>query len=393
MRSCIALVALLGLLATPVVGYEADLSYAEGIVALTGACFIRGIKLETDPLEGIGWPEVEGEALYGEIRLAEDRHAVMIDRADDRIGLYVDTDRSGVLAPFEWERMLADGSLLASVSLEIGFDDGTTAPYRLFVMWHAFTPTVLTYCRDTYREGTIDLGGRTYGLVIIDEDTDGRYDRLDGGVLLIDADEDGELLASSDSHERFRLDAPFNLGGIVYQVASVTRDGGRIRVEKSDEDVPPKLALLVGFPAPDFEAVDSVGEPVSIERLRGSIVVLDFWAGWCDPCIAELPTFEAIVEEFADAGVVVLGVNLDRSLEEFEEAVAEHGIGYRQVYDGADGPINTLYRIGGIPMTYVIDRDGIIRGRGLRGQQLWDAIEALVTAEVEEDDPGESEGP
>ncbi len=393
MRGCVVLAALVGLIATTAAGYEADLSYAEGIVALTGACFIRGIKLEADPPEGVGWPEAKGDALYGEIQLADDRHAVMIDWSDGRIGLYVDTDRSGLLAPFEWERMLTDGSLLTSVPMEIGFDDGSTAPYRLFVMWNAFTSTVLTYCRDTYREGTIDLGVRTYDLAIIDEDTDGRYDRLDGGVLLIDVDGDGELLASSDSHERFRLDAPFNLGGIVYRVVSVTPDGSRIRVEESDEDVPPKPALLVGFPAPDFEAVDSAGEPVSIEGLRGSIVVLDFWAGWCAPCIAELPTFESIVEDFADAGAVVLGINLDRSLAEFEEAVDENGIGYRQVYDGPDGPVNTLYRIGGIPMSYVIDRDGIIRGRGLRGEQLSEAVAALVAAEVGEDDSGEPEAP
>ena len=393
MRGCVVLVALLALVAATAVGYEANLAYAEGIIALTGACFIRGIKLETEPLEESEWPEAEGEALYGEIRLAEDRHAVMIDRTGDWVGLYVDADRSGVLAQFEWERMLSGGSLLASISLEIGFDDGTAAPYRLFVMWSPFTPTVLTYCRDTYREGRIDLDGRTFDLVIIDEDTDGRYDLLEAGALLIDTDEDGELLASSDSHERFRLDEPFNLSGIVYRVVSVTPGGGRIRVEESDEDVPLKPALLVGFPAPEFEAVDSAGEPVSIEGLRGNIVVIDFWAGWCGPCIAELPTFEAIAAEFADAGVIVLGINLDRSFGEFEEAVAEHAIGYLQVYDGADGPVNTLYRIEGIPMTYIIDRDGIIRGRGLRGQQLWDAVEALVTAGAGEDDSGEPEAP
>ena len=392
MRVIVALVAVLVLtVATAAAGYEADLSYVEGIIELTGACFIRGIKLETEPLEGIDWPEAEGNALYGEIHLALDAHSVMIDRTEERVWLYVDADRSGELEAFEWERLLADGNLLASVPLEIAYEDQSTASYRLFMMWSLFTPTVLTYCRDTYREGTIELVDREYALAVIDEDSDGQYDRLEGGVLLIDADGDGELLASNDSHERFDLSAPFNLGGVVYRVVSVAPDGAHIRMERSDEDVPPKPALLVGFPAPGFDAIDSADQPLSLGGLRGKIVILDFWAGWCDPCIAELPTLKGIVEAFGDEGVVLLGINLDRSLSDFLVAVAENGIDYRQIYDGPDGPINTLYRIEGIPMTYVIDRDGIIRGRGLRGQQLWDAVEALVAAE--EDDSGEPEDP
>ena len=377
--------------AVTAVGYEADLSYAEGIIELTGACFVRGIRLETEPPEGIDWPDAEGEPLYGEIRLALDRHPVMIDRTEERVWLYVDADRSGDLSSFEWERMLADGRLLASVRLEVAYENQVSAAYRLFVMWSLFTPTILTYCRDTYREGAVELEGRTYDLVIIDEDTDGRYDRLDAGVLLIDADGDGELLASSDSHERFPLDAPFNLDGVVYRVVSVAPDGSRIRVEESDENVPPKPALLVGFPAPDFDATDAAGEPVSIGELWGNVVVLDFWAGWCAPCIDEIPTLNGIDEAFADAGVVVLGINIDRSLADFLEAVAEHGVGYRQVYDGPEGPVNTLYRIEGIPMTYVIDRDGIICGRGLRGEQLRDAVAALV--DPEEGGAGDPEDP
>jgi len=369
-------------------GYEAELGYADGILQLTGSCLVRGIKLGADPIEGIEWPEPEGDAFYGALRLGDERHGVMIDASAGQVLLYVDADRSGTATLFEWERMRADGSLLTSVPFEIGFDDGATAPYRLFVIWSLFTPTVLTYCRDSYREGAIELEGRTMGLVVIDEDSDGRYDALDAGVLLIDADGDGELLATSDSHERFELDVAFNLDGIVYHVASVTPNGSRIRLERSDEEVAPKPPLLVSFPAPDFEAEDADGEPVSLERLRGSIVVLDFWAGWCGPCVTELPTLARIAAEFDEDGVVVLGINLDRSAVEFEEAVAEHAILYRQVYDGPEGPINTLYRVSGIPMTYLIDRDGIIRGRGLRSDGLRDAVEALIAEGSEGDDGG-----
>ncbi len=391
LRRGILLALLLGSISATGIAYEADLTYAEGIVALTGACFIRGIKLETDAPDKIEWPEAEGDALYGELRLAESMHSVMIDRTADRITLHVDADRSGDVAPFEWERMLSDGSLLASVPMQIGFDDGTTAPYRVFVMWRAFTPTVLTYCRDTYREGSIDLKDAAYDLVLIDDDTDGRYDLLDGGALLIDADRNGELLASSDSHERFRLDEPFNLDGTTYRAKSVAPDGSRIVVEISDEYVAPKPALLVGFPAPEFEATDADGESVVIEQLRGSILVLDFWAGWCAPCITELPTLEEIHERFSGLGVMVVGINLDRSVEEFEQAVAQYSIAYRQIYDGADGPVNTLYRIEGIPMTYVIDPGGIIRGRGLRGEGLLELVESLAVEE--EDDSGGANDP
>ena len=73
------------------------------------------------------------------------------------------------------------------------------------------------------------------------------------------------------------------------------------------------MPLGIGFPAPDFSAVDADGEKLSLSSLAGKIVVLDFWASWCAPCSDELPHVEAIASNYADRGVVVIGINRDRS--------------------------------------------------------------------------------
>jgi thiol-disulfide isomerase/thioredoxin len=365
------------------VAYEAPLGYYPGIAALTSGCFPQGVKLESVPLEGVTWPEAQENPLYGVIPFGEGLHAVMIDRYESQDGLYIDADLSGTLEWYPWERTLLDGSHVASIPFEILYEDGKRSPYQAFVIWSMFTPTVVTYCRDSYRAGVIDLGGVSYPLVIFDEDSDGRYDLLEGGTLVLDVDGNGELLLSSDSHEVFSLVEPFNLNGSVYEVAAVAPDGSWIRIVDSTAEVALKPPLLVGYPAPEFTGVDLSGEPFSLQARQGSIVVVDFWASWCGPCIAELPTLRQLADEFPPTDVIVVGVNLDRSESDFVAAVDAHQIGYLQIYDSDTGPIGELYRISGIPMTYVIDREGVIRARGLRGENLITAVRDLIESEEE----------
>ncbi len=361
--------------------YEAQLGYFTGITELTSGCFPQWIKMESAPMEGIVWPEAYDEPLYGSIPLGDGIHPMMIDQYDDPFDLYVDVQLTGELQWYPWDRMLYDGSLLASIPFRIRYPDEQTASYQLFLIWSRFTPTVVTYCRDSYRGGEIQLADDVYHLVVFDEDSDGRYDDLDDGTLLIDADGNGELLLTSDSHEVFSLAEPFNLGGIVYEVAAMAQDGSWIEMVESDAVVEPKLPLLAGSPAPAFEAVDSVGNGFSLKALQGDIVVLDFWASWCDPCIYELPTLKSIVEEFKAERVRVIGINLDRSESNFRSAVKDYEISYLQIYDSDDGPVGDLYRIEGIPMTYIIDRNGVIHARGLRGQELIATIRELIESE------------
>jgi len=375
------LVAAIALLALPAACYETNLGYVAGIMELTSSCYSRGIELGTTPVSGIAWPKAHERSYYGLVPLGNGVHPVMIDLRDGEYDLYVDAKLSGEFQVVEWDWEVGESSRLASISFQIQYSEEETASYQLFLIWDHANPGVLTYCRDSYRVGEIQLGGQVYRLAVLDEDSDGAYDDLDSGTLVIDADGNGDLLLTSDSHEVFSLAEPFNLSGSVYVVDAMAPDGSWIEIVPSRADVELKQPLLVTYPAPLFEAIGSDGSDFSLKALRGNIVVLDFWAGWCGFCIAELPTLRQIESEFEAKGVIVIGINMDRSERDFHSAVEGHGISHLQIHDSAAGPIGELYRIQGIPMNYIIDRNGIIRARGLRGDDLIVAIRELIQNE------------
>lgn len=380
MRLSLVAAGFLVLFADALLAFEADLRYVDQIEDVVGSCFLQAIKLEQESPRDLTEPVYQGVPLYGEIPLAQATFTAVIDRSADGAVLYVDPDQSGILQEIPWEKRLWDGRYLSGVSFQVPYEEGITSLYRVILIWHPLYPIVLTYCRGGYREGVILLLAQTaHRIAVLDDDTDGYYDNLNGGTLLIDLDADGEFLTTSDSHELYALNEPFNIDGTVYQVAAVAPDGSYIRTERSDEWVPEKLPLEEGFPAPVFEGLDTTTqEAITLASLRGHIVLLDFWAGWCHPCIAELPTIKTIAAEGERNGVAVIGINLDRTRTAFEKAVAEHELTYRQIYDGREGPIGLLYRIAEVPMTYLIDREGEIYAKGLSGEELLQAIEELV---------------
>lgn len=364
-------------------GIEVSLDHAEGAGQLSGGCYIQAIKLEAEPIEGIGFPEIDEDGLYGVLRLADGEHPLYIDVTEEGARLYVDREGRAAYDYAPWEGVTMNG-LLAGVSMTASYGETQTAPYRALLMWSGQTPTVLTYCRDSFRVGLVRLADRELRIALFDEDTDGCYDALDAGAMLIDTDGDGKLLATMDSHERFRLDEPFNVDGVAYVVEEVAADGSWARIQEYEDYVPVKPVLLPGFAAPDFTGTDVGGNVHSLSDYVGEIVVLDFWAAWCGPCLAELPTLRQLHEDHAASGLTIVAINLDRAADTLKQAIGEYTLDYLQIHDGADGPIGALYRIEGIPMTYVVDRDGRIVARDLRGEALVDAVTQLLVPEAEE---------
>jgi len=123
---------------------------------------------------------------------------------------------------------------------------------------------------------------------------------------------------------------------------------------------PPKVA-------PDFSLISLDGEVVRLSDHRGQVVILDFWASWCAPCKRTFPGLHELHAQFEDRGVVLLVVSLDRSEEASQEYLSEHGFPTDNVLWGSVAEaraIKELYDVHGIPHTFVIDRDGLIRFSG-----------------------------
>lgn len=129
-----------------------------------------------------------------------------------------------------------------------------------------------------------------------------------------------------------------------------------------------------------FSVKSSKGDELSLDKLKGKIVLLDFWASWCGPCRAEMPEVKRIWKKYGGDSFVIVGINLDNNRNAFETYVKQEEVVWPQYYDGQgwNNKIARLYNVHGIPQTILIDQDGVIRATGLRGGALYDKIGDLL---------------
>lgn len=123
-------------------------------------------------------------------------------------------------------------------------------------------------------------------------------------------------------------------------------------------------APAIGAAAPAFAAMDLTGAPVQLSALRGHVVVLNVWATWCLPCRAEIPQLEALHRRVASDSVVLVGVSVDApgSGAEVQEFLTAQGVSY-PVWLDPEHRFSLAFLTNGVPETFVIDRQGIIRHR------------------------------
>jgi thiol-disulfide isomerase/thioredoxin len=136
--------------------------------------------------------------------------------------------------------------------------------------------------------------------------------------------------------------------------------------------------LSIGKVAPDIEGVDSDGKAFKLSDYKGRVVVLDFWATWCSPCMALVPHEITLCKRLEGKPFAMVGVDFDATREELKKAEKENGITWRSFHDGRQGPIGDKWRIQAIPAIYVLDAKGVIRFKDVRKEKLDDAVDFLL---------------
>ena len=265
-------------------------------------------------------------------------------------------------------------------------------------------PGTLMYHRDFGRSGFIHVGGRAIKTYLSDDTTLGDFLAGDTDIG-IDLNGDNKIDLRT---EKFSITTPFNISGTTYEMTGLTSDGGRFELVKSDKTAPevklaqpftPEMkdqqktaaavkvaeareaqAAMVGKPPVSFEAMTIDGKAVKFPQdYKGRLVMLDFWATWCGPCIHELPGLIKVHEEFHAKGFEVLGISLDskEDVATLPEFIKSKAMSWPQICDGQGWQcaIARSFGVRGIPSCWLIDGDtGLIvatspdlRGAALRG--------------------------
>jgi peroxiredoxin len=142
-----------------------------------------------------------------------------------------------------------------------------------------------------------------------------------------------------------------------------------------------KLSIGLGYPAKNFTVKLLNGEDFTLRNQQGKVVLIYFWAYWCEPCKQEMPHLDKIYREFKDRGLEIVSISLDSSIEKTRKFTKQAQLQWKHSCSGKVWQDETvgLYGVNSLPSLWVVDRKGILRSFGIKGEELRSVIAALLS--------------
>jgi thiol-disulfide isomerase/thioredoxin len=143
-----------------------------------------------------------------------------------------------------------------------------------------------------------------------------------------------------------------------------------------DEATEKARLALIGTVFPDFNEKDIDGKPLSVANYKGKVVLVDFWATWCGPCVEEMPNVIKVYEKYHGKGFEIIGISLDQDKDSLVNFIKQNNMTWREYFDGQgfDNKLAVKYGVQAIPSNFLIGRNGKIIDTELSGQALDDAV-------------------
>lgn len=147
---------------------------------------------------------------------------------------------------------------------------------------------------------------------------------------------------------------------------------------------------LVGTPAPEFQLKNLAGTTQSLEQYRGKVVLLNFWATWCQPCVKEMPAMQTVFDNLQEQGFEVLAINELEDVEKVREHIREYQHTFNVLLD-PDNQVANMYGVVGLPVSVFIDKSGrvrkLVKGGLLTEQSILETVHPLLQEPIAKLEP------